>query len=303
MSGTALIAIDWGTTSARAYRIGDDGAPLEARSAPLGVQQLRDGNFAAALSTLLGDWQALRAPRLACGMIGSRQGWIEAPYLPCPAPFAELAAHLVRTPNAELAIVPGLTTRDAAAIPDVARGEETQLAGAVQHDEPPVLAVLPGTHSKWARVEAGCVVDFRTFMTGEIYAALLEHTILGRLADRAAAASESAFARGADRGLAEGELAHDVFGARTLALMGELAPGDVADWLSGLVIGREIRAARDWAVRAGHNAGRVRVIGTDLLVDRYRRALAQGGAIAEPGPPDAAARGLHRIAREAGILH
>ncbi len=302
MSGTALIAIDWGTTSARAYRIGNEGIALESRSAPLGVQQVQDGNFAAALASLLGHWQALGVPRLACGMVGSRHGWIEAPYLSCPAAFAELASRVVRTPGAELSIVPGVTTRDAAAIPDVARGEETQLAGAVRPEESAVLAVLPGTHSKWARVESGTIVDFCTFMTGEIYSALLDHTILGRLADRTRAASEGAFLRGVDRGLAEGEFAHDAFGARTLALMGELAPGDVADWLSGLVIGREIRAARDWAARAGHDATRVRVIGSDTLVDRYRRALVHGGAIAEPGLPDAAARGLHRIAREAGML-
>jgi 2-dehydro-3-deoxygalactonokinase len=105
--------------------------------------------------------------------------------------------------------------------------------------------VLPGTHSKWARVEHGVVLDFTTFMTGEMYDALLGHTILGRLpADAPAVDGTAAFARGVLRGLGAGGFTHDVFGARTLMLMGELPAGDVPEWLSGFVIGREIRNAR-----------------------------------------------------------
>src|SRR4029450_9608768 len=168
------------------------------------------GRYAEALAALLGDWADDCAPRLACGMIGSRQGWVEAPYVACPASLDALATGLARVQTAALTIVPGLVTRDRHGVPDVMRGEETQLLGAVAADEA-VLAVLPGTHSKWARVECGTVVDFATWMTGELFAALLDHSILGRMAERGAAPSPQAFARGVQRGLDDGALAHDIF--------------------------------------------------------------------------------------------
>src|SRR5262245_59528029 len=108
MSAVALIAVDWGTTSARAYRVGAAGDVLDMRSAPLGISQFHDGRFGEALSRLLGDWHDARVPRLACGMIGSRQGWVEAPYVACPAPLADLASGIVRTPEGDLSIVPGV---------------------------------------------------------------------------------------------------------------------------------------------------------------------------------------------------
>jgi len=304
MAATALIGIDWGTSSARAYRIAADGGVLDTRTAPLGVQKLGGLDFPAALAHLLGDWSGDPAPRLACGMVGSRQGWIEAAYVPCPAALPALATGLARTPGGELSIVPGVTTRDAAGVPDVMRGEETEIIGAIAPEDERVLTVLPGTHSKWARVERGRIVDFETFMTGEVFAVLLEHSILGRLANAAASPRiGDAFRRGAERGCASGGLTHDIFGARTLALMGELAPDDVADWLSGLLIGREIRTARTWALRAGYDASRVRVIGADGLAERYVAALALLDVGAERGPPQSAARGLWRIALAADLLH
>ena len=180
---TALLAIDWGTTSARAYRLDAAGAVLARRYAPLGIQSVHDGRFDVALEALLGDWQGDTAPRIACGMIGSRQGWCEAPYVECPADLAGLGGALTRTPGGELAIVPGARCIDPSGVPDVMRGEETQLAGALARDEDHVLAVLPGTHSKWAMVERGELVRFATYMTGELYAVLLEHTLLGRMAE------------------------------------------------------------------------------------------------------------------------
>lgn len=302
---TALLAIDWGTTSARAYRLDGAGAVLARRDAPLGIQSVHDRRFDGALDELLGDWRGDAAPRIACGMIGSRQGWCEAPYVECPTDLAGIGAMLTRTPGGELAIVPGARCVDSAGVPDVMRGEETQLAGALERDEHRRLAVLPGTHSKWAMVERGRLVRFATYMTGELYAVLLDHTLLGRMADRVArpAAAGAAFRRGVARGLAEGGFAHVIFGARTLALSGELAPTEVGDWLSGALIGHEIRAARAWAQACGGDATRVLVIGGDTIVTRYVGALAQAGVDAALGPPDAAARGLFRIARNAGLVH
>ena len=296
-----LIALDWGTTSARAYRLGAGGRVLDVRNGTLGVQRLDGLAFPDAFDRLVGEWRDERVPRIACGMVGSRQGWREAPYVPCPASLDRLSQGLVDAGDRDVSIVPGLSTRDASGIPDVMRGEETQLLGAVGPDLPRTLVVLPGTHSKWARVDRGVVLDFITYMTGELYDALLGHTILGRLAGgEPTAGASAAFERGVERGLGAGGLMHDIFGARTLALMGELATGDVAEWLSGLLVGREIRNARTWAQRAGDDASAVLVIGSDALATRYRKALAASGIAATPGPADAAAAGLYRIACAAG---
>jgi 2-dehydro-3-deoxygalactonokinase len=297
---SALIAIDWGTTSARAYRLDAAGNVLDQRSAPLGISQVPEGRYAEALAQLLGDWLDDPAPRLACGMIGSRQGWVEAPYVACPATLASLADGLVRTPGGELLVVPGLITRDARRTPDVLRGEETQIVGAVGTNER-VIAVLPGTHSKWARVERGTIVDFQTFMTGELYGVLLNHSILGRMAQPSEVASLGpAFERGVQHGLQTTALTHDLFAARTLALTGELAADEVAPWLSGLLIGREIHDSLTWARSDGVLP--IRVIGEPALQERYTLALQSAGIVAEAGPANAAATGLWRIAQQAALV-
>jgi 2-dehydro-3-deoxygalactonokinase len=301
VSATALVGIDWGTSAARAYRLDEGGRIVERRDLAVGIRHVRDGRFDAALAKLIAGWDTC-VPRIASGMIGSRQGWVEAPYVDCPASLTALGDRLARVPQDELVIVPGVITRDAAGIADVMRGEETQLLGAVGRDER-VLAVLPGTHSKWARVEHGRVVDFTTFMTGELYGVLIDHSMLGRLAgNEPGRFIRDAFSRGVARGLADGELLHDLFGARTLALTSALRPEEVADWLSGLLIGREVAAARAWAQRAGVDASHVRIIGTDALAERYELALADGGIVAARGIADAAAHGLWRIAVHAGIV-
>ena len=304
MTAAALLAIDWGTTSARAYRVDASGGVLATREAPLGVQRVRDGAFAGALGELLGEWQDDPAPRIACGMIGSRQGWVEAPYVACPAQLADLAAGIVHVPDARLAVVPGVRTRDAYDVPDVMRGEETQLAGVVRARDERVLCALPGTHAKWACVDAGRLVDFVTFMTGEFWDVLLTHSILGRLVTPGPEGGPDgpAFARGVARGLGPGNLAHDAFGARTLALTGELAGHEIPDWLSGVMIGREVRNARTWAQRHGYDGSRVRLVGADALVARYAAALAQADVAVDRADPHAAAFGLWRIAVVAGLV-
>ena len=280
------------------------GAVRDERSAPLGITQISSGRYDEALETLLGEWTSDRAPRLACGMIGSRQGWIEAPYVACPASLDALVGGITTVRESDLSIVPGLITRDRFGTPDVMRGEETQIAGAVASDEARVLAVLPGTHSKWACVERGVVVDFNTYMTGELYGVLLSHSILGRM--RAATPegdSGAAFLRGVDRGLAADGITHAIFGARTLVLAGEMTGSEVGDWLSGVLIGAEIRAALAWAREERTGTARVRIIGDDHLAARYENALARGGVATDMADRHAAARGLWRIATQAGLLH
>jgi len=305
VTAAALIAIDWGTSAARAYRMDARGQVLATHAAPLGIQRVQDGRFAAALAELLAGWPDELVPRLACGMIGSRQGWVEAPYAECPARLSDLADGIVHAPANALAVVPGVRTRDTYGVPDVMRGEETQIVGGVDEREERVLLAMPGTHSKWACVESGRLVDFMTFMTGEMWNLLLAHSILGRLVAAPPAGARDigpGFLKGVARGLGPGNLAHDAFGARTLALTGELPPEEIADWLSGLMIGREIRNARTWAQRHGYDGARVRLIGEDALVARYELAMQQAEVAIERAHPHAAAFGLWRIAIRAGLV-
>jgi 2-dehydro-3-deoxygalactonokinase len=302
MGEVRLIAIDWGTSSARAYALDDLGAVISERSAPLGVQKVAAGGFAEALGVLCGGEVPVDVPLIASGMIGSRQGWVEAPYCECPAGFAAIAAGLTNVPGTRLLIVPGLTCRGVDQVPDVIRGEETQVVGALPDRlGARQVVVLPGTHSKWVIAGPDGVETFATFMTGELYAVLREHSILGRLA--VPGIDDAALDRGVRHSLRQdAALTHDLFSARTLALTGALAPTGVADYLSGLLLGAEIAAARAWLAAQGLEGAAVMLLGDAALLMRYRRALALAEFDSVLGPPDAAARGLWRIARHACML-
>ncbi|TMH36470.1 MAG: 2-dehydro-3-deoxygalactonokinase [Betaproteobacteria bacterium] len=302
MSDTRLLAIDWGTSSARVYELDARGVVVRERRAALGIQRITDGRFADALATLCGDALSQAVPVLACGMIGSRQGWVEAPYCDCPAGIDAIAGALTAVPGTALLIAPGLMVRDAAGVADVMRGEETQILGALP-DRPvdQSLYVLPGTHSKWAIAGAEGILTFTTFMTGELYAVLRDHSILGRLA--VAGVDNGAFDRGVRMSLREqAALTHDLFSARTLPLTSELASEGVGDYLSGLLVGAEISAARAWAAGNSAAAAGVTLVGEAALCERYRRALTIAGVETVQGSPVAAARGLWRIAQHAGML-
>ena len=265
---------------------------------------MRPGEFGPALAALLGDWAELRVPRLACGMIGSRQGWREAPYSACPVPLATLARQIVQVDGGALSIVGGVTCRDADGVPDVIRGEETQIAGLSDDALRRAVVVQPGTHSKWTLVRDGTIVAFRTYMTGETFAVLREHSILGRLAEPGTEADTdmAAFDRGVRRGIARDHaLLHDIFGARTLVLMGELPGTGVADFLSGVLVGSEIAAGRAWLGAQGAGDD-VWLVGADALCERYERAMKTVGLSVSRGPSHAAALGLWRLARHAGLL-
>ena len=164
------------------------------------------------------------------------------------------------------------------------------------------VVVLPGTHSKWALVGGRVIEAFATFMTGELYAVLREHSILGRLAADSRG-DDAALERGVQASLRDdAALSHDLFSARTLALTGALAPEAVADYLSGLLLGAEVAAGRRWLERHALTGGSVILVGEAALCGRYRRALALAGIESALGPPDAAARGLWRIARHSGMV-
>lgn len=300
MTHPRLIGVDWGTTACRAYLVGDGGRVL-ARAAGPGILGVQDQAFAEALRAITADWmRGGRLPVLLSGMVGSRQGWVEAPYLACPAGADEIAAALVRLDDPSLgpvALVPGLTV-DHGDMPDVMRGEETQVIGALAPGAPHALFVLPGTHSKWVEVADGRIAGFRTFMTGEVYGALKAHTILGRLMRDAAAPDAAAFARGVAEGAAQesgGALLHRLFAARTYGLFDRLPATGLADYLSGLLIGAEIAEATRGAEAP------VTILASPALAERYVAAFAALGRAARPGPPDCAALGQYRLALAAGM--
>ncbi|MEQ8814073.1 MAG: 2-dehydro-3-deoxygalactonokinase [Thalassobaculum sp.] len=298
----ASLGIDWGTTSFRAYRLDAGGGVLAARRADAGIRAVDDGDFDGALEQLVGDWldASPDVPVVMSGMIGSRQGWLEAPYLACPAAVADLAGALVPLDLARgrrVFVAPGLSTRSADGIPDVMRGEEVQILGAVDRiGVDRATLCLPGSHSKWARVEGGRVTGFATYMTGEAFDALRRHTILGSTIDHAAW-DDAAFAAGVERSGAAGGLLHHLFGVRASGLFGELDPARSGAFLSGLVIGHELRAAVPEGASAGGDP--VVLIGEAGLVRLYAEALARLGIPSREGPSDAAARGLHRLATHA----
>jgi len=306
----ALIGIDWGTTSFRAYRIGADGGVLETRAAPAGILKVADGDFEAVLEREVGPWLAAAPdlPVVISGMITSRQGWLEVPYCPCPAGSAELARalreHTTRA-GRRLHFVPGLSLIGSDGVPDVIRGEETQiigeLGGDLEGDRGRQAIVLPGTHSKWAFAEDGRIVWFATFMTGEMYAVLKEHSILGRLM-AGDAPDEAAFARGLSYAReGPGGLLKRLFSARTLGLFDQLPPSAIASYLSGLLIGSEIAEALECLPEAP-GARAITVTGHSELALRYRGAIDAAGFRARTGRADASARGLLLIARAAGLI-
>jgi 2-dehydro-3-deoxygalactonokinase len=285
-----MIGVDWGTTRFRAYRLDGAGLVLERREAEGGILQVPGSDFSAMLGEQVGGWIAAGERRvLLAGMIGSRQGWRETAYLACPAGVAELAAALVPVefPAAAVRIVPGLSSADEAGVPEVMRGEETEIAGAMEDFSDHAVVCLPGSHAKWARVEGGRILGFATHLTGEAFAALRKCTILGRMM-RAGPFAPEAFLRGVTRSADPGGLLHHLFGVRALGLMGTLEESEAASYLSGLMIGHEVRTAM--AVPA-----RVHLIGAARLCVPYARAIEAVGGETVVLAPEQAARGLARI--------
>jgi len=271
------IAVDWGTTNLRVWAMGPSGVLAEATSAD-GMAALSGDGFEAALLRLIGPWLGDHpVPVIACGMVGARQGWHEAPYRRVPsAPVApgSAVAVPVQDRRIDLRIVPGLR-QDAPA--DVMRGEETQVAGVLAlHPAFDGVICLPGTHSKWVHVSAGEVVSFQTFMTGEMFALLSQQSVL-RHAMPGDGADDEAFDAAVAETLSRPErLAARLFGLRAGSLLHDLPPPAARSRLSGLLIGAELAAARPYWL-----GQRVILVGSPRLAAAYARALAAQGLTAE----------------------
>ncbi|MBS4074396.1 2-dehydro-3-deoxygalactonokinase [Ameyamaea chiangmaiensis] len=306
-----MVALDWGTSSLRGWLMDAEGHVRGEYAAPHGIMALPEGGFAAAYAQArsgLGADPAL--PALACGMVGSTSGWRDVPYVACPADPARLVEGLGARDGDVLPIVPGV--RLDGPTPDVMRGEETQIMGALsQHPQwgASSIMIMPGTHSKWVRIEGGQIESFRTFMTGELYAVLMKHSILGRPSqggETSDSVRDDAFRRGVLQAAAsESGLAPILFSARSLFVTGVLPGAATGDYLSGMVLGDEIRAgmmAIGGTAPGADTIGRVVIVGEDALSRRYARAFDLLGLPAPRMVGNTAAAGLFAIACQAGLV-
>ena len=300
----ALIGVDWGTSSCRAYLIGGNGQVLEKIAGGQGILQIPKGAFAETLASMIGAWRRPGLPILLSGMIGSRQGWFEAPYVHVPAGFDQIRAGMVRHPDdPAIHLIPGLALDLEGRTPDVMRGEETQILGALDGNASRQLLVMPGTHSKWVLIEKGAVVWFATYMTGELFAVMKDHSILGYLMETNGGGREdSAFIQGLDahRKL-PGDLLQQLFSVRTLGLFERLSKAELPAYLSGLLIGHEIEEALT-NFRESSKDLSVMIIGASSLADRYALAFAHAGLKPFSTDDDVVARGHYNLAMAAGLI-
>jgi 2-dehydro-3-deoxygalactonokinase len=262
-----FIAVDWGTTNRRAYRLDAAGRQTGEMEDDLGILALPAGGFSQAAKSIterLGD-----LPLLMAGMIGSNRGWVEAPYVPCPAGLPELASRLVWVEPDRIAIVPGVAL-DGGGRADVMRGEEVQILGAFAEGmvASDALVCHPGTHNKWIRLAEGRIANFRTVMTGEIFSLLRENSILADLLAPEAQPDE-AFAAGVGHALAHDDLTAELFSVRARVLLGKAPRETAASYVSGLLIGSDVRIGL-----AEAPPGEVIVMGRPELTRLYSAALA-----------------------------
>ena len=267
-----FIAVDWGTTNRRAYRLDQSGKRVDEFEDHNGILSIPQGGFAAAVDEIrqrLGD-----QPLLLAGMVGSNRGWKEALYVPCPAGLDELAGALVWAGERE-AIVPGVSYLGNGRA-DVMRGEEVQLLGAVAAGlvDPDELVCHPGTHNKWVALRHGQIREFRTVMTGELFSLLKDHSILSDLLQGKVEASD-AFRQAARSEIEQGALPADLFAIRAGVLLGQLSKEDAASHTSGLLIGADVRIGLTVPTGA-----EISVVGRPELTKLYAAAIAEANRTA-----------------------
>lgn len=271
MSQVDWIAVDWGTSNLRVWGMSSSGTVLEQASSDKGMGGLEKSEFEPALLELVSDWISAETPVMACGMVGSRQGWTEAGYAatPCPVIAGTFAKAATKDPRLDVQIIPGISQANPA---DVMRGEETQIAGflALNPNWDGVLC-LPGSHTKWVHVSADEVVSFQTLMTGELFAAISETTVLRHSVG--IGWDDKSFLNGVTNAMARPEkLAARLFSLRAEGLLNDLPKPEARARLSGLLIGAELAATKPYWL--GQN---VAIIGEGKLSALYAKALEQQG--------------------------
>lgn len=311
MTSPLCIAVDWGTTNLRAYLLNQNGEVYDQRESDQGILKVAPNQYERVLTELVGDWFADELPVLMAGMVGSRTGWQEVPYQNCPIHLDSLSQHLVWLDTnlpGPVAIVPGLQGRGVSGCNDIMRGEETQLVGVLDLLQEKglnenVLCCLPGTHCKWAHIENGEIHQFSTTFSGELFAQLNQDSSLTRGLPHTDTFNESAFKLGLETSQQKGGLLHHLFSARSNYINDELAPEDVRDYLSGVVIGHDVQdmlAAifdNNQKNEQKNNTNTVYLVGSKKLSNRYAYALKNAGFdhdFIDAG--DACIRGLKRLA-------
>jgi len=267
------IAVDWGTSNMRAWTMSASGTVLAEASSDQGMGKLDRSGFEPALLAVIKDWIDGPTTVIACGMVGSRQGWVEAPY--AAVPCATLPEGLVQAPTTHpdltVYVIPGIKQTNPA---DVMRGEETQITGFLTRNKNwDGVICLPGTHTKWVHISADEVVSFQTFMTGELFDTIATQTVL-RHSIAADGWDDEAFAQGLDMGLSRPErLATRLFSLRANGLLNDMPATAARAQLSGLLIGTELAAAKPYWL-----GQQIAVIGDSKLSKLYVDALATQAA-------------------------
>ena len=289
-----VIAVDWGTSRFRAYLVDASGTILKDLASEDGMATVRDGKFAAVLLARCGSWLDRHpdVPVLMSGIVGSRNGWKEAPYVPCPASVEEIrkATQPIEIMEGRLGgIVPGIICHEDG-VADVIRGEETKILGAGGDDG---LIVMPGTHCKWAWMEGGRIARFQSYMTGEFYSLLRQSSVLRLLAKEPE--NSAGFKRGLKAARRPGGLLHQAFAARTAVLDGQMTGEEVCPFLSGLLISHEIAdATKDLA-----KGTKLKLVAEGVFCRNYTEALKSFGF--EPqviSPRDSFVKGILRFLPE-----
>ncbi|MFT5111098.1 MAG: 2-dehydro-3-deoxygalactonokinase [Parasphingorhabdus sp.] len=278
--------IDWGSSSFRAYRFDSSGSHIDSVEGDCGIKFVEAQNFEKLLLDKVDTWLDPGDTVLLSGMITSRNGWIESPYISCPANLQDLIhgglTRQIRDIN--LVFLPGLCQNQP---PDVMRGEELQLLGADSDG----LSVIPGTHSKWAEIKNGTVKQFCTIPTGELFEVLCNHTLIGALIEKNIF-NPSAFTEGVDRGYRNNTIISELFSTRSAVLLQQRNEVEAYWWLSGLLIGNEIREGRSLVANF---TGSILLIGSESLCEKYQVALEHLGIDTRTASPDVTMRGFQKI--------
>jgi 2-dehydro-3-deoxygalactonokinase len=293
-----FIALDWGTTSFRAYHVDAGGKVINQFADAEGILAVKDGAFEAVLEKHIGSWDK-SLPVIASGMITSRQGWIERPYVDCPANAADLAKaiHQYKTSSGRLIhFITGLHLNSPSIGHDVMRSEEVQVFGSL--DTGAHHFVTPGTHSKWIDVEGDRITNFATYITGETFSLMRNHSILGRLM-KDDIDDEAAFNQGVEKAFADpAGLLHSLFSVRSLGLFDALKPEQLSSYLSGIVIGTEVAHA----TLSNDRSAKYVVLASANIGMRYLRAMKIAGLDVDYGDPLSIVKGEALIAKHAGII-
>lgn len=277
MPDIALVAVDWGTTHFRAWSLDRTGAPMAMRQSAQGMSAIKPDQYAQILEDQLQHLGAAPdVPVVICGMAGSRQGWREAAYLNTPCQLDALAQGVTRFESGgrPIAILPGVAQRDQA-IPDVMRSEETQVLGLVSQGFVDAEMCMPGTHTKWVRVEHGAITGFHTAMVGDLFSVLksqtiLQHSVKGGTVDH----GSDAFASGVKDALAVPQsVLPSLFQLRAGGLLFSTGAAETVSRLSGLLIGLDVAAITHCKTPTRH----VHLVGGNALGAAYRQALTIAG--------------------------